>query len=89
MKHYLNISCKESSFLISKRQETKITIPERIKLFFHLRICNTCKLFKKQTDLILSVLSKEKNTDTVDNKLSEEAKNRMSKNLAANMKSNS
>ncbi len=82
----LNISCKEASFLISKKQETKLSATERLKLFLHLRICNTCKLFKKQTEFLLSVLSANKSTRNTSDKLSETAKEKITKRLEDNMK---
>lgn len=44
-----NISCKEATYLVSKREEGKLTIRERLKLYFHFRICSFCKLFARQS----------------------------------------
>lgn len=54
----LKITCKESSFLISKRQETRLSFGEKVQLNLHLAVCGTCNLFKKQTDYITSLLKK-------------------------------
>lgn len=86
MKSQFNISCKESSFLISKQQETRLSTGERVKLFIHLCICDSCKLFKKQTNLILSVLSNKKNSSPTDKKLTAAAKEKMAKKLEEDMK---
>jgi hypothetical protein len=49
MMKFLNISCKKATFLISKKQETKLSLKESIGLRLHLGICGFCNLFQKQT----------------------------------------
>lgn len=44
----LTISCKEATLAIVKKEESKISFSERIKLAVHLLICEFCKLFEKQ-----------------------------------------
>ncbi len=46
------ISCKEATYLISKKEEGKITMVERLKLSFHLMMCRFCKMFEKQNNFI-------------------------------------
>lgn len=43
------ITCKEATLYISKKEEHKLSIAERVKLFMHLLICEFCKLFYKQS----------------------------------------
>jgi hypothetical protein len=45
---YINLTCEEASFLISKRQETKLTWRESLRLKFHISICEPCTRFAKQ-----------------------------------------
>lgn len=56
MKNRLNISCKKAAYLISKKQESKLTLGERLQLKIHLFICDVCKLFNIQTNHILHKL---------------------------------
>lgn len=52
MKHLIHITCKKATYLVSQKEEHRLTIPEWAKLQFHLAICSYCKLFQKQTKLI-------------------------------------
>lgn len=53
MANQVNISCKQATFLISKKQETKLSLKEQLQLTLHLCICRMCKLFKIQTNFIV------------------------------------
>jgi predicted oxidoreductase (fatty acid repression mutant protein) len=53
------ISCKKTTYLISKQQETKNTFKEKVQLFIHLFICNVCSLYKKQSNYILMLLKQK------------------------------
>ena len=55
---YINLTCEEASFLISKRQETKLTWKENIKLNFHISICEPCSRFAKQIVIINASIAK-------------------------------
>ena len=72
----INISCKHATFLISKQQETKLSLINKMQLMWHLAICNVCKLYKKQTAYFLQ---KIKNSRTEDTKLSQTAKDKINK----------
>lgn len=78
MSNRIKISCKEASFIISKKQETKISFTENLKLRLHILYCKTCTLFLKQTNFILLQL-KKKNNRTY--KLSSETKDKMQRQL--------
>lgn len=78
----LKISCKESSFLISKKQETALSFIEKVQLNLHLLICDVCKLFKKQTDYIISLLQ---HTATETKTLSDTSKEKMKEMLDKQM----
>ena len=43
------ISCKEATFLTAKKEEAKLSFFERMKLKFHLSMCEYCKMFEKQS----------------------------------------
>lgn len=48
----LKVSCRKASVLIERRQLGKINLLERVGLHFHLRICNGCRAYEKQSALI-------------------------------------
>jgi hypothetical protein len=56
--NYLRLTCQEASLLISKRQETKLTWQENVKLRFHLSICEPCTRFAKQVVVLDASLSR-------------------------------
>lgn len=43
------LSCKQATFLMSKKEEGKISLKERIQLRLHLSLCDFCTRFKQQT----------------------------------------
>ena len=71
----LNISCKKATYLISKKEQGRINMFDRITLQMHLGICSLCKRFEKQTGFIIK---NTKHTHT-EEKLSEEVKERIKK----------
>ena len=56
MKFYLFrkivFNCKQATFLITKKSERRLSIPENLKLFYHLLFCEPCKDFSKQSHII-------------------------------------
>lgn len=46
---FLYLSCKKATFLISKKEEGKLGMLERVQLKLHLSICGFCTRFEKQT----------------------------------------
>ena len=53
------LSCQKASFLISKKQETKLSFVEEIRLKAHLSMCTMCTNFKIQTDVLTQNLKKK------------------------------
>lgn len=49
---YLMINCKEATFLMSKKEEGKLSLIEKFKLSIHTRMCAICKKFEQQTAAI-------------------------------------
>lgn len=43
------ITCKQATMLISKKEEGRLSLLQRIQLYQHLWICSLCRLFEKQT----------------------------------------
>ena len=52
MKNIVHISCKHATYLVSKKEESRLTFLEKARLKFHLSICSFCRLFQEQTHLI-------------------------------------
>ena len=50
--NFFNISCKKASFLVSKKEENKLSWLEKIKLHGHLSICSICRRFEQQSGFI-------------------------------------
>ena len=48
----LMITCKEATLFISKKEEKKLSVSERFKLFIHLLICKFCKFFYRQNQFL-------------------------------------
>ena len=73
----LNISCKKATYLVSKKEQKRINLFDRIKLLIHLSICVLCRRFEKQSNLII----KNVTLTSADEKLSDEAKDRIIESL--------
>jgi hypothetical protein len=47
---FIWLGCKKATFLMSKKEEGKLTAIEKIQLKLHLGICSFCTRFQKQTN---------------------------------------
>lgn len=59
MNSSLNITCKHASYLLSKKQETRLSVTDKLKLKMHLMVCSTCTLFSKQLQQMADLFSKK------------------------------
>ena len=50
--NFFNISCKKATYLVSKKEEGKLSWIEKIQLRGHLTICSLCRKFELQTGWI-------------------------------------
>ncbi|HEY8970229.1 MAG TPA: hypothetical protein VIM64_14090 [Puia sp.] len=48
----IQYDCRHATYLIEKRQQTSLTLKERIQLFIHLLGCSVCRLFQQQSRVI-------------------------------------
>lgn len=48
----LHTSCKKATYLVSKKEEGKLTWLESLRLRSHLSICSLCRRFEKQSAFI-------------------------------------
>ena len=50
--------CKHATTLMSQGQDRQLTATERLRLRFHLVICNGCNNYNKQLDIIRKTIRK-------------------------------
>ncbi len=74
-KNTLMITCRDATFLYTKKKEGKLSLAERLALWFHLLMCKFCALFLKQTEDLEKAA--HHSADTQDVTLSPEAKEKM------------
>ncbi len=75
--NFLNISCKHATYLVSKKEEKKLTWLEKIKLRGHMTICSICRHFEEQTAFIGRMAKQQQ----IDAHLPEEVKKRIQESL--------
>lgn len=46
------LSCREVTRLCSEAQERRLTLPERVHLWWHTRLCDGCRNFRMQIDFL-------------------------------------
>lgn len=78
MKNLFMYTCKEATYLISKKEEGKLTFIQNVKLRMHISMCKFCKLFEKQNKYIIDNIRKLNDKEI---KLPSEIKNNISENL--------
>ena len=82
IKGKIMISCHEATFLISKKQEEKLSLTEQMKLSLHLMYCKYCNRFAKQTKEItkaIKEMNRRMQKNSVKITLTEEQKKRIKK----------
>jgi len=52
------IPCTEATFLMSKREERALTLGETLHLYIHLLVCEFCRRFLKQTNIMTKALNR-------------------------------
>jgi hypothetical protein len=52
----IQYDCRHATYLIEKRQQTGLTLKERVQLFIHLLGCSVCRLFQRQSRVISHAL---------------------------------
>lgn len=54
----MGISCKQAVDYISKNEEGKLSVPQRLRLWQHLGVCSLCRTFNRQNKLLGSLFAK-------------------------------
>lgn len=52
------IPCTQATFLMSKKEERALTLKETLHLYIHLFVCEFCRRFLKQTNIISKELKR-------------------------------
>ncbi|MBL0309942.1 MAG: hypothetical protein IPP77_09770 [Bacteroidetes bacterium] len=68
------LNCEQATFLVTKREQKKLSFKERFDLMLHLSMCKFCSLFAKQSAFIARQLKQKQPTASG---LSEAEKERM------------
>ena len=86
--HIILLSCKKATLLIEMGQKQPLSFAESLKLKMHLKLCDKCADYKKQSFLIENVLkNNHTKSSTLNNvTLSEDSKARFQKALEEKMK---
>ncbi|MFL9481447.1 hypothetical protein ACI6Q2_01635 [Chitinophagaceae bacterium LWZ2-11] len=71
------ITCKKATYLLSKKEERKLSFLEKIQIKMHVTVCSLCRLFEQQTWLIGKNAPHTHEHSNI--KLSEEAKQRIAR----------
>jgi len=93
MKKLMNLivlSCQKATFLIEKSHDTPLSFIDRLQLSMHLKICDKCSGYQKQSLLIEKAFkANHKNFSNPSNfKLSDSSKIRIHRSIEENSKNN-
>jgi len=81
--HKIIYSCEEASKLVVQKADGKLSQLQKFRIWLHLQICGPCKKFEIQNEWIDKQIHKiGHNAENAT--LSEEQKERIAKNIAAN-----
>lgn len=74
------MSCKKASYIIEKREVSKISLWEKLSLKFHLMICALCRKYESDSKILGKIL-KSINKHPHQTQLSPEEKNELKNSL--------
>lgn len=84
MNRWLNITCEDTTPLISELMDHKGPLGKRLRVRFHLGMCGVCGLYKKQLQVIQALARKLGGEDAPAQKdavLSDQAKSKIKETL--------
>jgi hypothetical protein len=80
-------SCRKATELIEKKTVTRLSVKDKVQLFLHACICDSCRYYAKQSKMIDNLLKKRvkmaetsKNTLQLDKEVKEKILNKLSEN---------
>ena len=84
------LSCRKATFLIEKSHDKPLSFIDKLQLSMHLKICDKCSGYQKQSLLIEMVLkvNHKKFSNPSNFKLSDSSKTRIQKAVEENSKNN-
>lgn len=80
------ISCREATYLHTKKKEGKLSLTERYGLKIHLLYCSICNLFFSQLDDLETQAHELSHSEKISSILDPTAKEKMQKALAEELK---
>lgn len=91
MKKLMNLmvlSCHKATFLIEKSYDKPLSFIDKLQLSIHLKICDKCAGYQKQSLLIERVIksNRQQISNTSDFKLSNDSKTRIQRAMEENSK---
>jgi hypothetical protein len=84
---WLNLTCQDTSPLISEMMDHRVSFMKRLKIRIHLSLCKVCLYYKKQLEVIKGLsknLGREDFSVNADKTLTQESKQKIKKMIAAN-----
>lgn len=83
------LSCKKAAGLIEKKLNFRLSPFEKMQLYFHTSMCDTCRSYQKQSKDLNTLLEKHirhntKTTENLDDVLSEDIKKNIVRELDNN-----
>ncbi len=58
MKNTTQITCKTATYLLSKKQEVRLSLKETVQLKLHVAVCSVCAMYKTQINFITTLTKK-------------------------------
>lgn len=77
----LMLSCKKAAELIDKRSVVSLSMPERLQLSLHTRMCKVCSAYGKQSKVMDDFTRKMHSSQPAPRNLPEAARNKIIKAL--------
>ncbi len=84
----LTITCDEATAICDKSQYGEASLSEKIQPNIHLLICKFCRKYTKQNNLMSQIFVKHLTPCEGSEKLSDDVKTKMEKNLQKEIKNN-
>ncbi len=84
MMQWCHVTCRDTTPLISEMMDHTLPLAKRLRVTFHLAICEVCGFYKKQLETVRALarqLGREEDPTQKEAVLSEEAKNKIKDSL--------
>lgn len=78
----ITYNCRKATFLIEKKNYSRISVKEELELKYHLMGCSVCRIFQQQSMLISRMVKKHLFNDSTHFTLDANFKESLSKRIA-------